>query len=114
MTYFKRIWNALDLVPALTQIMLFILQITGFFENVNGRGQNIARNFFAVSVSISSLFLWLKFLYFLRIFDSTGFLVRAIMTVISEMRFFMLILLVAILAFGDSYKVMDHSNTPED
>lgn len=108
--YFKRIWNALDIVPCTTQIMLFILQLTGFFENVNGKGQNFMRHFFAVSMSLSSLFLWLKFLYFLRIFDSTGFLVRAIITVIAEMRFFLLILMVAFLAFGDSYKVMDHAN----
>lgn len=65
-------------------------------------------------MSITTLCLWIKFLYFLRIFDATGFLVRAIIFCISEMKYFLLILLVTICAFGDSYKVMSYANLSED
>ena len=65
-------------------------------------------------MSITTLCLWIKFLYFLRIFDATGFLVRSIIFCISEMKFFLLILLVTICAFADSYKVMSFANLSED
>lgn len=65
-------------------------------------------------MSITTLCLWIKFLYFLRIFDATGFLVRSIIFCISEMKYFLLILLVTICAFADSYKVMSYANLSED
>lgn len=64
-------------------------------------------------MSIATLCLWMKSLYFFRIQESTGFLVRAILSVISEMKFFLLILLVTMLAFGDAFKVMSVSNDDE-
>lgn len=110
--YFKRVWNAMDVVPPLVQITLLLLQATGQLHHVSS-ASSYGRPFFAIAMSLSTLLLWLKFLYFLRIFDSTGFLVRAISTVIIEMRYFLLILLVSIFAFGDSYKVMDRANTTQ-
>lgn len=61
-------------------------------------------------LSLTSLCLWFRFLYFLRIFDSTGFLIRAILAVVVDMRYFMLILGITIVAFGDSFKVMSFAN----
>lgn len=66
--------------------------------------------YFPILLSISTLCQWFKLFYFLRILESTGFLVRAIVSCISDMRFFLLILLVFMLAFGDAYKVMSVSN----
>ena len=57
-------------------------------------------------MSLATLLQWLKILHFLRIFDSTGFLVRAIIEVVTRMRFFLFILIVIILAFADALKVM--------
>ena len=59
-----------------------------------------------------SLLLWLKFLYFLRIFKSTGYLIKIIITVCVEMRDFLLILLLTIMAFGDSMRAISTSNLP--
>lgn len=52
----------------------------------------------------------MRLLYFLRIFDSTGFLIRAILAVVSDMKYFLLILCITMLAFGDSFKVMSLAN----
>jgi hypothetical protein len=52
--------------------------------------------------SLGSLLLWLKLLYFLRIYRSTGYLVRMIVQVIQEMKVFLLFLLITILAVSDS------------
>mmetsp|Transcript_24585 Transcript_24585/g.38158 ORF Transcript_24585/g.38158 Transcript_24585/m.38158 type:complete len:187 (-) Transcript_24585:757-1317(-) len=72
------------------------------------------RKIYAILMSIASLCLWIKFLYFFRIFDSTGFLITAILAVIKDMRYFLLILTITLLAFGDSYKVMSAANADGD
>jgi hypothetical protein len=46
--------------------------------------------------------MWLKFLYFLRIFQKTGYLIRIIVEVVIDMRHFLLILLLTIIAIGDA------------
>lgn len=60
-----------------------------------------------------SLLLWLKFLYFLRIFKSTGYLIKIIIAVCVDMRHFLLILLLTIMAFGDSMRAISTSNLPQ-
>lgn len=64
-------------------------------------------------MSIATLCLWMRLLYFLRIFDETGFLIRAIIAVVNDMKFFLLILMITMLAFGDSFLVMSQSNSDD-
>lgn len=47
--------------------------------------------------------MWLKILYILRIFKETGYLIRAIVEVIYDMRIFLLILFLTAITFGDSF-----------
>jgi hypothetical protein len=47
--------------------------------------------------------MWFKFLYFLRIFKSTGYLIRMIVEVIKDMKNFFLVLFITIAAFGDAF-----------
>ena len=61
-----------------------------------------------------TLLFWLKFLYFLRIFDSTGYLIRIIIEVVYDMRHFMLVLLLTFVAFGDAMMSISTSNTNDD
>lgn len=111
--YFKKIvWNGLDLIPPTVQLTMISLQALGYLHHIN-TNVKFAKPMFAIAMSISTMFIWLKLWYFLRIFESTGFLVRAILIVISEMRYFLLILLLSICAFGDSYKVMDQANNKD-
>jgi hypothetical protein len=42
-------------------------------------------------------------LYFLRIFKHTGYLIRMLVEVISDMSTFLLVLLITLMAFGDSF-----------
>jgi hypothetical protein len=57
-----------------------------------------------------SLGIWLKLLYFLRIFKSTGYLIRIIIEVIKDMRSFLLILMLTFIAFGDAFNSINTSN----
>ena len=54
--------------------------------------------------------MWLKVLYVLRIFKSTGYLIRAVVEVIFDMLIFLLIFFITIIAFGDSFLRLSNGN----
>jgi hypothetical protein len=57
--------------------------------------------------------MWMKCLYFLRIYESTGYLIRMIIEVVVDMKNFFLVLLIAVAAFADSLLIISlNSETP--
>lgn len=61
--------------------------------------------------AVASLMMWAKLLYFLRLFEQTGYLVRTITTVIYEMRIFLLILFIIYFGFGEAFlRLSEHSS----
>jgi hypothetical protein len=56
----------------------------------------------------------MKLLYFMRIFRSTGYLIRCIVTVIYDMRHFFLVLLIGIFAFSDTFLAISLGNEGDD
>jgi len=60
--------------------------------------------------SVTTFFMWLKLLYFMRIFKNTGYLIRMIITVIYDMGSFLLVLLIGIMAFADSFLSIAYGN----
>ena len=60
-------------------------------------------------LSIASFMMWLKVLYFCRIFSSTGYLVRMIIEMFYEMRIFIFVLLVTICAYSDAFQTISSS-----
>ena len=109
--YFNSVWNFIDLIPPLIQISIVFLTYQGIINDMTDVNQKTS---IAILLSIASLCLWFRFLYFLRIFDGTGFLIRAILAVIVDMKYFFLILMITIIAFGDSFKVMSLANSDKD
>ena len=65
--YFLEPWNYIDLVPPV--MVLLITMINAL---------NISTDIESILKSSGSLFMWLKLLYFLRIYRTTGYLVRMI------------------------------------
>ena len=61
-------------------------------------------------LSIVTFFMWMKFLYFLRIFKNTGYLIRMISEVVVDMRHFFLVLFICVAAFGDSLLTLSYGN----
>lgn len=53
--------------------------------------------------AVASLLMWAKFLYFLRIYPQTGYLIRMLTDVIYGMRVFLLILLFVYFGFGEAF-----------
>ncbi len=58
--------------------------------------------------------MWFKFLYFLRIFKSTGYLIRMIIEVIFEMKIFFLVFVIVLCAFGDAFLSLSNGNPTDD
>lgn len=105
-------WNFVDITPPIIVLSISALTFDGVFNTYDIREDN--RELIAVMLSIASLCLWFRLLYFLRIFEETGFLIRAILAVCVDMRYFMLILMITMIAFGDAFKVMSIANTFSD
>ena len=59
-----------------------------------------------VLISIQSVMIWFKLFYFFRINSHTSYLIRMIVQVVYDMRFFMMVLIVIFLGFGMAFLMM--------
>lgn len=58
--------------------------------------------------------MWAKFLYFLRIFENTGYIIKILVRVIIDMRIFMLILGIVYLAFNEAFLRLSETSDPSN
>ena len=110
-SYFADVWNYFDLIPPILLLIFLPLVFFGTFDEVNGVKKN--QTLEASIQATCSLLLWLKLLYFLRIYESTGYLIRIIISVCVDMRYFLFILFLTIMAFGDALRAISTSNLPQ-
>ena len=103
--YLSSIWNYIDIITPST---ILTVLITNTFEL--GLDPNVERTMQAVGV----FFMWIKLLYFFRIFKSYGYLIRLLILVIDDMRTFMAVFFFTIVAFSDSLLTISNGNTPEN
>lgn len=78
LAYFFEVWNYLDFLPPVLILVFMELDTTGYFIEKDPNGELINLTTKAIMQAVMSLFIWLKLLYFLRIFESTGYLIRII------------------------------------
>jgi hypothetical protein len=71
LSYFKDLWNYVDFTPPLVVMIIAFINIIG----INTKWESVFK-------SIGSLFMWLKMLYFLRIYKKTGYQIRMISKVL--------------------------------
>jgi len=100
--YFTSIWNYFDIIPP---IIIPLIIIQDFLR--------IKYDFQHTIHSFASMFMWFKFLYFLRIFKETGYLIRMIVEVIKDMRIFFIVLMVVLCAFADAFLSLSNANSTE-
>ena len=65
-------------------------------------------------VSWSSLALWLRFTMYLRIFSQFNWLIRMMIWCLVDMTMFMIVFIIAMLAFADTFMSMDRAKHLED
>lgn len=88
--YFLSFWNLVDLITLLLNTAVVISDVSGIDE----------RDYITLS-GVAVLFVWLKLFYFGRIFISTAAMIRMIIEITYDMRWFLLIFLLAVAAFGN-------------
>ena len=83
--YFFNPWNYQDLIPLCTAIIPIIVTIHDLNETLASDEEidpeaGIVRehDLIVICQSATAILQWLKFLYFLRVFESTGYLVRVV------------------------------------
>ena len=96
------LWNYIDWILILITVPAFILNLCDIFLE-NGL-QNEAHSAFKSLLSISVFVVYLKLLSFARGFDETAFLVRTLIQVVIDIRFFIFFLFFMMLTLSFSGK----------
>ena len=60
--------------------------------------------------ALASFFIWAKMLYFFRVFRSFGHLIKTIIEVLIDMKVFIVILLMSMLAFSGTFFILAQNN----
>jgi hypothetical protein len=105
--YLMSIWNYVDIIPTLG---IYTLCLLSFVDLIATSSPVITGNLRAVT----AFFMWMKFLYFLRLFKKTSYLIHLIIQVLADMRYFLLILFIPIVAFGDAFLSIAQQNEDVD
>ena len=101
--YFKSFWNLLDLSSVILNVCVVIME----FSNADFRNINRVSG-------ISVLILYFKLFYFLRIFFATAYLVRMIIEIVLDMKFFVSVLMIGTMAFANSFYIFGRNSDPTD
>ena len=65
-------------------------------------------------MAICNLTFYLRFFYFLRIFDSSAPLVRTIIEITTDIRYFIFVFFLGIVGFGSSFQILSNNNDHND
>ncbi len=96
--YFSGPWNYIDLLPLTT--ITFSMMVEYFYDfPTTERAIN----------SISVFFIWIKFLYFLRMFRSSSKFISMIVSVVADMRIFLAVFLICLVTFSQSMLIISNN-----
>lgn len=101
-------WNLLDIIP---MCLIIVVVTTNLVERYSEEEPRIS-SFINSVHSLASLLLWLKSLYFLRIFDATSYLIRIIIGTFYDMKEFLLILFIVEIGFGEAFLRLSEATDP--
>lgn len=105
--HFSDIWNIIDIInPTLVLMMLVNYYIDDDRLQVN--------TWETIMSAFSTFTMWAKQLYFLRVFDAYSYLIRMINQVIIDMKEFLVVLMLAIVAFSDTYRTISDGNDEDN
>jgi hypothetical protein len=101
LSYFRSFWNILDIASLAINTTTIICDLAGL--SVRNRVPIIA---------IAVLLMWLKLCYFGRMSFKTAWLVRMVVSVIQGMVYFLVVFVLFILAFANSFLLAARMNDP--
>ena len=99
LNYFSSVWNIFDLTSLLMNLAIQILDLA-----------NLSEEDLITITGIAVLLVWLKLFYFGRIFFSTASIIRIIIEITYDMKFFLGVLLLSIAAFGNCFYILQRNH----
>ena len=93
--YFTSFWNLLDVTSIL-------INTTVVFMDLSDANKNDVNAVACIAV----LVLWFRLFYLLRVFSETAYLISMIQAIIIEMKYFVLALVIAVLAFSNTFFIL--------
>ena len=101
--YFLSFWNMVDVILVLGTISTVILDIISIIV--------VEFNMSPVKIMISITFLslWIRLFSFARGFEGTGFLIRLVQQVVIDMKFFLFLIFLFMLAFASSGIILQNT-----
>ena len=99
----KSIWNVFDILSLILIPLIIILDL----KDVDER--------YVRPLNALCLFIfYIRLFYFLMIFDGTSHLVKTIVQISYDIRYFILILAIGSVAFGSSFFVLSHNTEKQE
>ena len=99
--YFKSYWNYINIISLVINTVTVIWDLA----HLNSRS-------LIPLLSTSVFIMWIKLIYFGRLFFSTAWLVRMIVSIIFDMRYFFLVFTVMVVAFSNSFYIISKNGNP--
>jgi hypothetical protein len=96
-------WNIID-------ILCLSVIFTGLIAEAVGADFRAVHEIF----SIGALLLWIKSLYYMRIFRTTAGFIRMVTEVIYDIRYFLFIIFVVVFAFSHAFAILAINESAED
>eukprot|EP00347_Sterkiella_histriomuscorum_P005811 403355181 len=100
--YIKSFWNLLDLTTVILAPLTVIMDLA-----------SVEPEYVRPFMAICNFIFYLRFFYFLRIFDASSHLVRTIIEITADIRYFLFVFFLAIIGFGGSFLILSNNNDPE-
>ena len=97
--YLGNPWNYIDIIP------LFLITFSMLFEYIVSF-PTLERPLNA----ISCFFMWIKFLYFLRIFRQTSKFISMIENIIADMKDFMVVFFITLIGFSQGMYILSNAD----
>ena len=99
LNYFLSFWNLVDLGSLILNAVVVILDLV----NKNTLDANSV-------AGVAVLIMWAKLFYFLWFFNATAHLIRMIIEIWSDIWYFVVVLMLAILAFANSFYILSRNS----
>ncbi len=76
-------------------------------DNTNDSYSKLVRTLY----SFAAIIMWIRFLYFFRIFRNTGYYIRMLVTVIQDIKYFIFVFVLTIFAMSHAYFIFLKNNS---
>lgn len=107
-------WNYLDILPPILIISAEIISLNGNLTHVksaeDAHDEHSPINTVRTLYAFTAIAMWLRFLYFFRIFRSTGYYIHMIVQVVIDMTQFFFIFSIVVLAFGHANYIISKND----